>query len=948
MPLSLVAQDGSARNQPPTTSVSQIAQDTEQLTELFRKAVADFGAGRFNECIDGLKSMLGKGVEGPGTENIYFTMASAWLNLGDFPQAKAGFEEYLRLFPTGSRSVDARIGRAETQARLGDSDGALKSFAELANNSAADSELILLRRANLLKEKGQISQAVALLLPLLNGALKSEKNVQLLFLMASLQLEIGEVDTAFRILKKIEARPDLVGNPLDLNVMWISVGDALLKRRSFKLALQAYNNVQRKQEVLNLQREKLQGMEQKCSSHSAILRESPNRFAVLQAENTALRSQIEQGKKVYEEVEKADDYLLALRLRQVRACQELGRNWEAVVLLESLAEVKGAESFRSDILYGLFVSHSELGNVLESDKAAEAYLREFPDSKNAETICFKQANQRSQKGDFAGAEILLTRVLQDSRDEGRQENALFLLGNARFSAAKYKEAQSSYLQHSERFPKSEYALEVQYRRALCYFFKSEREKAIESLEAYLKVDPDGAFAADAAYRIALCHQGIQKYEGVIDLCKSWRTRYGRHPLLGEVLALQGDAVAALRNPEEAAALYCEVLNAGANDEVLEYALFEANKHFQKLGRWDKTSELFKNFIETHPEHPGVVMAMYWLSRALVKEGKSHEAKRFLSEKIGSFIADRSRDSVEELLSQLAQLCAKRPSGFVSSVSKQNNVAAVTPGKGEDHTAFSPEAELDSLLLGCVPQEHALAHARLLFAQAELARFLRKTSTAMDLMDKVADATPAGSLSAALLARCGDRHLERGRIPDAKAFYDELMRGFPKSKFVDYAYNGRAQLCLMEGKFEDALLWFTDAFDKTGAPSKQKELTLGKGKTLMELGKYEDAKACLQQVASRREWRGESTAEAVLLMGEVHFRNGEYDIALQHFQRVFVAYQRYPAIVAKAYLRSADCFEALGDSAKAQSHLREFLANEKLASLPETAEARQRSQSYTQK
>ena len=895
--------------------------------------------------------MLGKGVEGPGAESVYFMMASAWFHLEDFLQAKAGFEECLRLFPSGARSVDSRMGRAESQSRLGDGEGALKTFTELANNSGADADFILLKRAHLLKEMGRVPQAISLLLPMLNVPLRSDKSVQVLFLLASLQIEIGEAHAAFRILRRTHSRPDLVGNPMHLNAMWISVGDALMKLRSFKLALEAYSYVTRKQEILNLQRENIQRLEQKCSSHLAILRENPSRFATFQAENTALRVQIEQDRKIYEQVEKADDYLLPLRLRQVRACQELGRNWEAVVLLESIPSINGSESFRSEILHGLFLCHAELGNGEESEKAAEKYLTEYPQAKNVAEICFKRASQRMQKGDFAGAETLLGRVLQDTRDGGLQEQALFHIGNARFSAAKYNEAYASYTEYLERFPKSDYADEASYRKALCYFFRSERVEAIGSLEAYLKAKPEGAFAADAAYRIALCQQGIQKYQEVIDLCQSWRTRYGRHALLGEILALQGDAYAALNHLEKAAAVYCEVLDIGATDEVLEYAVFEANKHFQKLGRWDKTSELFKSFIETHPEHPSVVMAMHWLSRALVKEGKHGAAKYFLSEKIGDLITDRTRDSVEELLALLAQLCAKRPPRIGASVSTPSEGGGAVQRqseKVESNPDSSPEAELDGLLLGRFPKECALANARILFAHAELGRFLRKPETAIGLMDKIAEETPAVDLSAALLARCGDRQMIQGRFSEARSFYDELLRAFPKSKFIDYAYTGNGYLSLMEGRSEDALRWFVDAIDKTGAPSKQKEITLGKGKALMSLGKYEDAKTCFQQVASRREWRGEATAEAVLLLGEVHFRKGEYDTAVQHFQRVFVAYQRYAAFVSRAYLRAADCFEAMGDKGKAQAHLRELTANQKLAVLPEAAEARERIQSYTQK
>jgi hypothetical protein len=48
------------------------------------------------------------------------------------------------------------------------------------------------------------------------------------------------------------------------------------------------------------------------------------------------------------------------------------------------------------------------------------------------------------------------------------------------------------------------------------------------------------------------------------------------------------------------------------------------------------------------------------------------------------------------------------------------------------------------------------------------------------------------------------------------------------------------------------------------------------------------------------------------------------------------------------LLGAACFVALGDKGKAQAHLRELTANQKLAVLPEAAEARERIQSYTQK
>jgi lipopolysaccharide biosynthesis regulator YciM len=77
------------------------------------------------------------------------------------------------------------------------------------------------------------------------------------------------------------------------------------------------------------------------------------------------------------------------------------------------------------------------------------------------------------------------------------------------------------------------------------------------------------------------------------------------------------------------------------------------------------------------------------------------------------------------------------------------------------------------------------------------------------------------------------------------------------------------------------------------------------------------------------------------LGDVAFAKGDISGAVQYFQRVFVAYQRYSKVVAKAYLRAADCFEKLGEPEKGMAHLREMISKEKLAAFPEMEAAKTR-------
>ena len=156
--------------------------------------------------------------------------------------------------------------------------------------------------------------------------------------------------------------------------------------------------------------------------------------------------------------------------------------------------------------------------------------------------------------------------------------------------------------------------------------------------------------------------------------------------------------------------------------------------------------------------------------------------------------------------------------------------------------------------------------------------------------------------------------------------------------------GLGQFAYDAKEYQKALELFSKAADELAA-SKIKEATMGKARTLLALGRHAEAKKLFEQVASIREWRGESTAEAVYLLGVSEAEQGHLPEAIAHFQRVFVAYQKFLTWAAKAYLSSADAFEKLGKRPEAIAHLQEMLRNEKLRALPEAKEAEKRLQDW---
>jgi len=218
--------------------------------------------------------------------------------------------------------------------------------------------------------------------------------------------------------------------------------------------------------------------------------------------------------------------------------------------------------------------------------------------------------------------------------------------------------------------------------------------------------------------------------------------------------------------------------------------------------------------------------------------------------------------------------------------------------------------------------------------------LRKDPTGQQkaLQDIAANFKPE-ELSPALLAQVGDYLLAQNQWDKADAFFKYLKETYPKSDYLDYAYNGFGEIAYAHQNYPAALQFFTDAIDKAGATAKLKDVTIGQAKTLLAMGRFAEAKKLFEQIAATREWRGDATAYSIYSLGEIEEKQGKLTEPIAYYQRVYVAYGRYLPWVAKAYIRSADCFQKLGKKQEAANTYREMLHNDKLSTFPEYQVAR---------
>jgi TolA-binding protein len=274
--------------------------------------------------------------------------------------------------------------------------------------------------------------------------------------------------------------------------------------------------------------------------------------------------------------------------------------------------------------------------------------------------------------------------------------------------------------------------------------------------------------------------------------------------------------------------------------------------------------------------------------------------------------------------------------------------SVAPSPTPPPVASDPAKDLEAVLTIPDLDSKPTARARILYAKSELARIQRKPEIEKQILLDIAKEFKPEDLSPILLGQVGDCLVQNGQPDQAVPFYNQLMDVYDQSPVVDYAYNGLAQITFAQKDYKKADRYFSKALDKGLAASKLKEITLGEAQTLLALNRPADAKPLFEQVASNRAWRGEATALSVFSLGEIQMDQGKFAEANAFYQRVFVAYQKYPAIQAKAYLKSGEAFEKLGKVPEAINTYNEMLKNPNLSPFPESSDAKQRLDHLTQK
>ena len=924
------------------------APTNDDLTIVYNRAMAAFTTGDYKASASGLEEVIAKAPPDSKLEPAYYTLGAAYFNAGDYQKAVETLRTYRSKFPDSPRLAEANDSLGQAARLLHDNAGAIEAFKTLENNPAYR-EQALFAEAGAQQESGQLDDAIGTLDKLVAAGIHTNVSATAMLTLAKLYAEKKQPDKALAIIKQINQNVQLLDNVSQFNTLATETGDTLLAQQLPKDALVCYQAVRTRGEVVRLQTNRIATLRAELTRQLTAIRTDPKNAPNLFAANNRLKALLNDATALLADFQKLPDYEPALLTRLAACYTQMQSAWEALVVYEEvLRRYPGNPDTRESALYGVISASSGAGrDPAKTHQLCDRYLKEFPRGPNADTVGYLQGALAVESNDPKGAETYFGQRLEGQGGGTYRELMIFQLANAQFTLGELDKAQETYAQYRREFPDGRSAEEASYRIALCAVFAGAYEKAIGLFNDYVRLYPGGHFVPDARYRLGVCMLAASQYDEVIARCKAWENDYKNGPLLGEVLALEGDAFAAKDDNAAALDAYLRSYKAATSDEVSDYSLFAAQKLLQEAGDWERMAQMFEEFVRDHPERPSAITAVYWIARADARVGKTEEAKHFIADTIKKYIDDPKRDAVEQLLTQLATLCAKRQPPTPAVVSDASPSPAAERSSSPPAAPADAGKEMDQLLGGAEIDASPLARARVLFAKSELARMRRQIPAQEQNLESLATTFKPTDLDAPLLAIAGDYLMGKGRYEQAAPLFDALMASYPKSDELDYAYNGLGEIAYQRKDYPAALRYFTDAVDKAGAATKLKDVTVGRAKTLLAMGRLDEAQKLFEQVASTREWRGEATAQAVYSLGDIERERGKLPEAIVYYQRVYVAYQRFLPWVAKAYVASAECFAQLGKSQEALNTYREMLKNSKLQDFAEAQKAREYLQKNSQ-
>ncbi len=952
----------------PAAAVPEVdLSDTEKMGKVAYEAFSkgDWATAAANYA--GLMTVAKKvGAKPEVLEPLYFILGAAYFNQPDHAKAEAIFNEYVTTYPKGQNVYQANLALArilKAQKKWAD---AIKKYEPLKGGSAVFKDDVNIELAECYTENQQRDKAIVLFETALAPGIRSSGEVrQSLKLVELYQTDRPEKGVALleRVKRANGARP-LVN---EINFAALKLADELMSGKKEEQALQAYQNLRKKDEVLATLKEVSAEYERSVNRLSALVAAKSGDSVTASAQLDSVRLYAAQTKAQIEQLEKEQNYDAIVFFRISRCFAQLGRFWESRLGFQWLYENFQDFEDRPVVLYLLVYSNAKLAPaspdqdgmkiIARTEELCREYLKAYPAGAQVTEVAETLIAQVQKSGNPDKINAVYDEVMKYLENSPNKSNFLATQVQNYLEQYEFLKARDAATKFRAAAPDSPLIEDIDFMYALTFFFLNDYEGSVRELKAYRDKYPNGKYLADTRYRLANLFKGEEmghkakkkpsSFMRVIEECQDIINTYPGSPTVADCYALIADSYKEMTGEEAAdkkltseeidkriADAYVEAVRRGRTDAVVEYSLSQARPLLQAQGRWKDIEDLYREFLAANPDHRAALESIGWIAKSIVRQGTTPEektanqarARGFLAETILANINNPSKEGVEDLLQQLA----------ISSIPKRKKVPAVENADPKAPKPAPPtvaetfaeaEVELNKLLGLEAGKLSAVGQARLLYVKSELYRKLEASAPKVKgpdgklvvdtgpkqseaLMEKLVTEFKTDDFSPSLLAVVGNYFVKRNSEEQASACFNRLIQFFPQSPYMDWALVGLGQMAYKSKDYDTALKRFTQAMDEYPG-AKYGEAQMGKARVLFDSEKLDESETLLKEMFGDKSVPKEVKAEVTWLLGEIRFKQKALPDAFNYFQRLYLSFGAFPEWMAKGYLRAGETKEALG-------------------------------------
>ncbi len=891
---------------------------------LYQQGLQLFLAGDYAGAVAKLQPIVDTFANEPelklALEQVYYALGSAYYNQQSWEPAIKAFTAYVDHYPQGKYRDESlyRIASAlQADERYPE---AVEAYRRIARD-APRSEFVedaQFQAGLTLVQQGDMDAAVTALEAFTTDYPNSALFGQAVMFLARAYVDRNEAARALDTLARTDGRVRSLDHVAFVNFLSIEIGDRAFDDTDYELALRAYRHTRTKAALIRLQKRHLESLQGQLDE---LTRRISGSTALVSAfrEERRLRASLHQAQEMLTKMEGLPNYDAGLFHRIGSCFMSTDRFWEARVAFARVVAEATDDKMREAGQFDLILCLSRLRQFQEAIEEADRYLASFGKDeallKNGRVagIAYVRTESFINREEFAKAEPELRALRTQFPQHPQLARVDFYLALSLAMQEKFAEAIPRFEAWQKDYPAHVLRSEVEYWLPVALFYGGHYDRALPLYARFEAAYPESVYAAEAGYRAALSKYALEDFRGAARDLEGWLKKYPDHFFQGEARVTWGDALAASGQFEEAKKAYRSVTKAAGafyfmalNQAVKVYKVLETPEDFREM------AEAFAQYIRDNPESPNVVDAAYQAGWALRQLGKDNQARSLYWNVLRTYGNNPAWEGFTPLLKDLSEQYRKEPGEALDRDFNRELEKARADGQ---------KTLASRLKLVLIPEEEG--HARSLAFRATAVEY------------------PLDTLGPDGLAAMGSFFSSIGDTNRSQPYLDRLLERYPSSRYAPFAHVWRARQRLAAQQFPQALTEADLAVETATDPKLFIEALYVRAEARRGTGDHAAAIEDYNTVLASRGADRALKPRAMLGIAACHEAKKDYGKAIPFYQRIYVLYRAYPDAVAQAYLNSGKNFERLKDYAAAGQTYREMLADEKLATTKEAAEARER-------